>query len=114
MSDCIFCKIANGDIPAKKVLENDSFFAFHDISPVAAVHVLVIPKNHVQNIADINDDNKANVAGLLEFIRDVAVELGLDKDGYRTILNTGEKAGQTVFHMHAHVIGGQELGWPGV
>lgn len=114
MSDCIFCKIANGEIPAKKVMENDSFFAFHDISPVAKVHVLVIPKNHVQSIAHITDENKANVEGLLEFIRDVAVELGLDKTGYRTILNSGEKAGQTVHHLHAHILGGQELGWPGV
>lgn len=112
MSDCIFCKIVNGEIPAKKVLENDKFLAFYDLSPVAKVHVLCIPKGHVDNIAGITDQNEASVTGLLSFVRDVAKELGLAKDGYRLILNTGEKAGQTVFHMHAHLLGGQEFGWP--
>ena len=81
MSDCIFCKIINGEIPSKKVLENDKFYAFYD-------------------------------EGLLPFVRDVAKELGISKDGYRLIFNTGEKAGQTVFHMHAHLLGGEEMGWP--
>lgn len=112
MSDCIFCKIVNGEIPAKKVLENDKFLAFYDLNPVAKVHVLCIPKRHVDNIAGITDQNEASVTGLLSFVRDVAKELDLDKDGYRLILNTGEKAGQTVFHMHAHLLGGQEFGWP--
>lgn len=114
MSDCIFCKIASGDIPTNKVLENDNFIAFHDISPVAKVHVLVIPKQHVQSIAHVNDNNRLYLDGIFEFIRDVAKELGIDETGYRTILNSGEKAGQTVHHLHAHIIGGQELGWPGV
>ena len=83
MSDCIFCKIINGEIPSKKVLENDKFYAFHDY-----------------------------VEGLLPFVRDVAKELGISKDGYRLIFNTGKKAGQTVFHMHAHLLGGEEMGWP--
>ena len=99
MSDCIFCKIINGEIPSKKVLENDKFYAFHDIEPVKKVHVLIVPKNHVSNIAHLNENNEDYVEGLLPFVRDVAKELG-------------KKAGQTVFHMHAHLLGGEEMGWP--
>ena len=105
MSDCIFCKIINGEIPSKKVLENDKFYAFYDIQPVKKVHVLIVPKNHVSNIAHLNEKNADYVEGLLPFVRDVAKELGISKDGYRLIFNTGEKAGQTVFHMHAHLLG---------
>ena len=105
MSDCIFCKIINGEIPSKKVLENDKFYAFHDIQPVKKVHVLIVPKNHVSNIAHLNEKNADYVEGLLPFVRDVA-------KGYRLIFNTGKKAGQTVFHMHAHLLGGEEMGWP--
>ena len=112
MSDCIFCKIINGEIPSKKVLENDKFYAFHDIQPVKKVHVLIVPKNHVSNIAHLNEKNADYVEGLLPFVRDVAKELGISKDGYRLIFNTGGKAGQTVFHMHAHLLGGEEMGWP--
>lgn len=112
MSDCIFCKIINGEIPSNKVMENDDFYAFYDINPVAKVHVLVVPKKHVANISAITDDNQKYVAGILPFIRDVVAKLGLADDGYRVIFNTGEKAGQTVFHMHAHILGGQELDWP--
>lgn len=112
MTDCIFCKIAAGEIPAKVVLENEHFFAFHDISPVAKVHVLVIPKKHVQSIAHIEDESQ--VAGMFTFIKEVTEVLGLKEDGFRVVLNSGEKAGQTVMHLHAHILGGQELGWPGV
>lgn len=112
MEDCIFCKIAAGEIPSNKVLENEEFFAFHDINPVANVHVLVIPKKHIQSIAHI--ENGVDVAHMLDFIRDVAKHLGLAEDGFRVIFNTGEKAGQTVMHMHAHILGGQELSWPEV
>ena len=106
MSDCIFCKIVSGEIPSKKVLENDKFVAFYDLNPVAKVHVLCIPKGHVDNIAGITEENEQYVTGLLSFVRDVAKELGIHEDGYRLILNTGEKAGQTVFHMHAQLLGG--------
>ena len=90
MSECIFCKIINGEIPSKKVLENDKFYAFHDIQPVKKVHVLIVPKNHVSNIAHLNEKNADYVEGLLPFVRDVAKELGISKDGYRLIFNTGE------------------------
>ncbi len=110
MTDCIFCKIIKGEIAAKKVMENEKFFAFHDISPIAKTHVLVIPKQHVQSIAHIEEESQ--VTGIFSFIRDVAKELGLADDGYRVILNTGDHGGQTVMHMHAHIVGGQKLGWP--
>lgn len=113
MEDCIFCKIVNGDIPSTKVYEDDNFYAFKDIAPVAPVHVLVIPKKHIQSIAALTPDD-AEVAGKMLFtIQKVANLLGL-KDGYRVVFNTGEKAGQTVHHMHAHIIGGKEMAWPGV
>ena len=112
MSDCIFCKIVAGEIPCNKVLENDKFLAFHDINPVAKVHVLIIPKQHVANIAHLTDKNEDYVTGMLSFVRDVAKELGISADGYRLIFNTGAKAGQSVIHMHAHLLGGQEFGWP--
>ena len=93
MSDCIFCKIVDGFIPSNKVLENDKFVAFHDLNPVKKVHVLIIPKNHVDNIATLNADNESYVAGILSFVKDVAKELGIGEDRYRLIFNTGEKAG---------------------
>lgn len=112
MSDeCIFCKIIKGEIPCNKVLENDKFLAFHDINPVTKVHILVIPKNHVANIAHLTDEKAAYVEGILPFIKEVAKEAGLSADGYRVVFNTGAKAGQSVFHLHAHILGGQELGW---
>ncbi len=113
MEDCIFCKIVNGDIPSTKVYEDDDFYAFKDIAPVAPVHVLVIPKKHIQSIAVLKPED-ADVAGKMLFtIQKVAKELGLT-DGYRVVFNTGEKAGQTVHHMHAHILGGKEMAWPGV
>ena len=104
--DCLFCKIINKEIPAKVVLENDKF--------LAPVHVLIIPKNHVSNIAHLNENNEAYVEGILPFAKLVAKEVGLAADGYRLTLNTGAKAGQTVFHLHAHLLGGKELGWPNI
>ena len=110
--ECIFCKIVKGEIPATPVYENDKFLAFNDINPVSKVHVLVIPKNHVSNIAHLSEANEEYVQGLLPFVKETAKAVGISKDGYRLIFNTGEKAGQTVFHMHAHLMGGEELGWP--
>lgn len=114
MEDCLFCKIIKGEIPSTKVYEDDNFFAFKDIAPVAPVHVLVIPKKHVASIAALTENDADVVGNMLFAIQKVAQELGLDKDGYRVIFNTGEKAGQTVHHMHAHILGGKEMAWPGV
>ncbi|WP_273061336.1 histidine triad nucleotide-binding protein [Colibacter massiliensis] len=114
MEDCIFCKIINGEIPSRKVYEDDAFYAFEDIAPVAPVHVLVIPKKHVKSIAALTEAD-GDVAGKMLFVlRTVAEKLGLAEDGYRVVFNTGEKAGQTVHHMHAHILGGKEMAWPGV
>ena len=99
MEDCIFCKIIAGEIPSTKVWEDDNFFAFKDINPVAPVHVLVIPKKHIQSIAALTPDD-ADIAGkMLYAIQKVAQVMNLDKDGFRVVFNTGEKAGQTVHHL---------------
>ena len=114
MEDCLFCKISKGEIPSTKVYEDDNFYAFKDIAPVAPVHVLVIPKKHIASIAALTEED-ADVAGkMLYAIQKVAQVLSLDKEGYRVVFNTGEKAGQTVHHMHAHILGGKEMAWPGV
>lgn len=114
MEDCLFCKISKGEIPSTKVYEDDDFYAFKDIAPVAPVHVLVIPKKHIANIAALTSDDAAVAGKMLYVIQKVAQILGIDKDGYRVVFNTGEKAGQTVHHMHAHILGGKEMAWPGV
>ena len=114
MEDCLFCKISKGEIPSTKVYEDDDFYAFKDIAPVAPVHVLVIPKKHIANIASLTPDDADAAGKMLYTIQKVAQILGLDKDGYRVVFNTGEKAGQTVHHMHAHILGGKEMARPGV
>jgi len=110
MSDCLFCKIIAGEIPSTKVCENDRFYAFRDINPQAPSHVLAIPREHV---ASLNEATDARLMGdLLLFARDVAKQEGLAEDGYRVVINTNAGAGQTVFHIHAHVLGGRPLRWP--
>lgn len=108
MEDCIFCKIANGQIPAKVVYEDDMIFSFHDISPQARVHVLVIPKKHMANLNEINKDNISYITHMMEKIPEIAKELDLGK-GYRVVFNTEQHACQTVFHIHAHILGGAQL-----
>ncbi len=110
MSTCLFCRIIAGEIPSDVVQETERFLAFRDINPQAPTHVLAIPKQH---IASLNEATDANVLGeLLLFARDVAKEEGLADDGYRVVLNTNAGAGQTVFHIHAHILGGRPLLWP--
>ncbi|MDW5415405.1 histidine triad nucleotide-binding protein [Iodobacter sp. CM08] len=108
MSDCLFCKIAAGEIPAKKVFEDDDVIAFHDIHPVAPVHFLVVPKVHVDSLAHATTEHQAVLGKMLLLTAKLAKEQGLD-DGYRTIINTGHGGGQTFFHLHMHVIGGKPL-----
>ena len=111
MSDCVFCKIIKGELPSNKVYENGDVVAFRDINPVAPVHVLVVPKKH---IASLNEEGVETVAGsLFEAVRKTAEKLGIAKDGYRCIINTGKHAAQSVHHLHIHLIGGKQLGWPG-
>ncbi len=110
MSECLFCGIVAGDIPSTPVDETDRFLAFRDINPQAPTHVLAIPKQHV---ASLNDAGDAQLLGeLLLFARDIARGEGLADDGYRVVINTNAGAGQTVFHIHAHVLGGRPLRWP--
>ena len=110
MSDCLFCKIVAGEIPATKVTETDDYLAFRDISPQAPTHVLAIPKRHVPSLNEADDASL--LGGLVLFARDVARDEGLADDGYRVVVNTNAGAGQTVFHIHAHVLGGRPMRWP--
>lgn len=109
MDDCIFCKIIKGEIPSDKVYEDDRVLAFKDINPEAPVHILVIPKEHIESINEVNEQNASIVAYIFTVINKIVKELGIDKDGYRVITNTGDNAGQTVHHMHFHVLGGAKL-----
>ena len=110
MSDCLFCKIAAGEIPSKKVYEDEQVYAFYDIDPQAPVHFLVIPKAHIGSVAEVTGDNSAVVAHIFEVIAKVTKELGLDS--YRVVSNIGEQAGQSVHHLHFHVLSGRDMTWP--
>ena len=105
MSDCIFCKIVNGDIPSRKAYEDDDILAFHDIHPAAPVHVLVIPKRHIPTLADAGPGDEAVLGKIMALTGRIAREQGAT-EGYRTIVNTGRVGGQDVYHLHVHVIGG--------
>ena len=109
MENCLFCKIIAGDIPSKKVYEDENVYAFHDINPNAPVHVLVIPKTHIASVGELNADNIGAVTPVLLAIPKIAEMLGLAENGYRVITNCGEDAGQTVKHIHFHVLGGKKL-----
>ncbi len=111
MSDCLFCKIINGEIPSNKVYEDDMCYAFHDIAPTAPVHFLVIPKEHINSCGEINSENSAVVAHIFEVIAKLSKEMGMT-DGFRVVSNCGENAGQTVHHLHFHVLSGREFTWP--
>ncbi|BCD68349.1 histidine triad nucleotide-binding protein [Nitratiruptor sp. YY09-18] len=106
---CIFCKIVAGEIPSNKVHENDEFLAFHDINPKAPIHILIIPKQHIENFQSCPGEVMANMT---PFIQEVAKKLDLDKTGYRLITNNGEDGGQEVMHLHFHMLGGAKLSWP--
>ena len=109
---CLFCKIVRGEIPANVVLENDHVLAFHDKNPTAPTHVLVIPKEHVGSIHEASPAHAVMLGELMLAGRDVADQLGLGESGYRMVLNTGKDAGQSVFHLHLHVMGGRPMAWP--
>ncbi len=104
---CIFCKIANGEIPSKKILENNSFLAFYDINPQSSIHALVIPKAH---FASFNEVSKECMSEMTEFIQEVAKILEINESGYRLITNIGTNGGQEVAHLHFHLLGGEKLG----
>ncbi|MBQ2644736.1 histidine triad nucleotide-binding protein [bacterium] len=108
MTDCIFCKIANHEIPTEPVFENDKVIAFNDLNPQAPVHILVIPKEHISSLNDANDFSI--MQDLYSAIREIAKQKNIQD--YRTVINTGTGAGQTVFHLHIHVLAGRPLLWP--
>ena len=108
MSDCLFCKIAAGEIPSTKLYEDELCFAFYDIAPQAPVHFLVIPKAHVGSVAEVNADNSAVVAHIFEVIPKIVAAEGVT-NGYRVLTNVGEDGGQSVKHLHFHIIGGTKL-----
>ena len=109
--DCIFCEIANGEIPSRKAYEDDTVLAFYDLDPQAPTHVLMIPKQHIQSVAEITPENSAVVAHIFEVAAKLSEELGL-KDGFRVVSNCGESAGQSVPHLHFHLLGGRDFTWP--
>ena len=110
LSDCLFCKIVEGTIPARKVYEDDSIVAFHDIQPQAPVHLLVIPKKHIASMNDWEADDAALLSHTLLSARQIAKEAGLGDSGYRLVNNCGQDSGQIVFHIHWHILGGEKLG----
>ncbi len=111
MSDCLFCKIIRGQIPAKKAYEDEKVFAFHDINPQAPTHILIIPKKHITGL----DHVSAEDAELIGYSHLIAAKLGKERgieQGYRTVYNVGPDSGQSVFHLHLHLIGGRRMSWP--
>ena len=109
--DCLFCKIINGEIPSSKVYEDDTVFAFRDIEPQATTHILIIPKQHIKSAAEIDESNSAVISHIFEVAAKIAKQEGLD-DGFRIVNNCGDIAGQTVKHLHFHLMGGREFTWP--
>ena len=109
-NDCLFCAIAAGEIPSNKVYEDELCYGFYDIAPQAPTHFLMIPKEHISSVAAVNAENSAVVAHIFQVIAKVTKELGLDS--YRVVSNIGEQAGQSVFHLHFHVLGGRDMTWP--
>jgi histidine triad (HIT) family protein len=110
--DCIFCKIVSGEIPSQKVYEDDKVVAFKDISPVAPVHILIIPREHIASAMELND-NSANIVGHIFLVaKKIAKNLRIDSTGFRIVNNCGKDGGQTVNHLHFHLIGGRDMQWP--
>ncbi len=108
--DCLFCKIAAGEIPSKKVYEDDLCYAFYDIDPQAPTHFLVIPKAHIASVSEVTPENQAVVGHIFSVIAQITKKLGLES--YRVVSNIGEQAGQSVFHLHFHVLSGRDMTWP--
>lgn len=110
--DCIFCRIARGDIPADKVYEDDTVLAFRDLNPQAPTHILVIPRRHIATLNEVDADNEAVLGRMYGAAREIAAAEGLADAGFRTVMNCNEAGGQTVFHIHLHLLGGRMMNWP--
>ncbi|MFB5651839.1 histidine triad nucleotide-binding protein [Leptospira wolffii] len=111
-TNCLFCKIIRKEIPAKIAFEDENILAFHDVSPQAPVHVLVIPKKHIVALNEVDSSDKALLGEILYRVSDLAKSLGLDKNGFRVVNNAGKLGGQTVFHLHFHLLGERQMTWP--
>lgn len=111
-TDCLFCSILSGDIPADIIFESETAIAFRDINPQAPTHVIIIPRQHVPTINDISEDDQLIVGSLYTAASTIAAAEGVADDGYRVVMNCNAAAGQSVFHIHLHLLGGRELGWP--
>lgn len=112
MSDCLFCKIIDGEIPSKKVYEDDLVYAFYDIAPQAPSHVVIVPKIHLDSANEITFENSKYVARIFEVVPKIAKELGFSERGYRVVNNCGEDGLQSVKHLHFHLMGGRKFSWP--
>jgi histidine triad (HIT) family protein len=112
MSDCLFCKIINREIPGSIVYEDDRILAFNDVNPQAPTHVLIIPKRHVESLNELQAGDDQIVGEIVRRAAAIAKERGISAGGYRTVFNTNHAAGQTVFHIHLHLIGGRSMAWP--
>ena len=110
--DCLFCKIASGEMNADMVMENDRVLAFRDINPQAPTHVLVIPRAHIPTLNDLTPDNAPVISEMYLAAQEIARQEGISEAGYRTVFNCNSAAGQTVFHLHLHVLGGRQMDWP--
>ncbi|WP_299180598.1 histidine triad nucleotide-binding protein [uncultured Neptuniibacter sp.] len=110
--DCLFCKIVNNEIPAEIIYEDDQVIAFNDINPQAPTHALIIPRKHIATLNDIADEDASLVGHMVQVAGKIAKQLGFDSTGYRTVFNCNEHGGQTVYHIHLHLLGGKPMGWP--
>ena len=112
MSDCLFCKIVDGDLPADIVYENDALVAFRDINAKAPTHILLIPRRHIATMNDLQNGDESLAGELFITAAKIAADEGLADDGYRVVMNCNEAAGQSVFHIHLHLMGGRTMSWP--
>ena len=111
-TECIFCRIIRKEIPAQIAAESEKALAFHDLNPQAPVHILIVPKVHVESINGLNDDLSTLLAPMTMMAQDLARKHEIDQSGYRVVMNTGKDAGQSVFHLHMHLVGGRPMKWP--
>ena len=112
MTDCLFCKIAEGKIPAKKAHEDDEIIAFYDINPQAPLHLLIIPKKHIPTVGELTSDDLPLVGKMVAVAQKIAAEQNITESGFRLVFNNNEDAGQEVFHIHLHLLGGRKFSWP--
>lgn len=112
MDDCIFCKIIDGTIPSENVFESDDVIAFEDINPVAPTHILIVPKKHIATLNDLQETDSTLIGNMILCAKQLAEKRGLSEEGYRTVFNCMAGAGQAVFHIHLHLLGGRQMQWP--